>query len=88
MVKAQLRILLQQFICDRADNLLAFRLAAPGRYVGPQVELLAGGLGDETGISVDVLGNTRGRNIAARSACLNQFNALSGIEHPDGCRSS
>jgi len=60
------RILFNSSFVTRADNLLAFRLTRP---VADTCTLgfnyLASGLGDETGISVDVLGSAGGRNIAA-----------------------
>ena len=49
-----------------ADNLWAFRVVWPIKdswVLG--VNYLADGLGDETGISMDVLGNFKGRNVAA-----------------------
>jgi len=61
----------------RADNLLAFRLAWPiADTWALGLNCLAGGLGDETGISVDVLGNTGGRNIAAEVGMFESSSTL------------
>ncbi|GEM_PF-785140 len=61
----------------RADNLLAFRLAWPMADTWAfGLNYLASGLGDETGISVDVLGNTGGRNIAAEIGMFESSSTL------------
>ena len=62
----------------RADNLLAFRLTWPVADTTWTLGLnyLADGLGDETGVSVDLLGNTGGRNIAAEVGMFESSSTL------------
>ena len=61
----------------RADNLLAFRLTWPVANTWTLgLNYLADGLGDETGISLDFLGNTRGRNIAAEVGMFESSSTL------------
>ncbi|NLB72466.1 MAG: hypothetical protein GX795_00320, partial [Firmicutes bacterium] len=61
----------------RADNLWAFRLTWPvaGKWA-LGLNCLADGLGDETGISVDLLGNAGGRNIAAEVGMFESSSTL------------
>jgi hypothetical protein len=61
----------------RADNLLAFRLTWPVADTWTLgLNYLADGLGDETGVSVDLLGNTGGRNIAAEVGMFESSSTL------------
>jgi hypothetical protein len=61
----------------RADDLLAFRLARPvAETWALGLNYLASGLGDETGVSVDVLGNVKGRNIAAEVGMFQSSSTL------------
>ena len=61
----------------RADNLWAFRLTWPVADTWTLgLNYLADGLGDETGISVDILGNTGGRNIAAEVGMFESSSTL------------
>jgi len=71
----------------RADDLLAFRLTRPvAETWALGLNYLASGLGDETGVSVDLLGNVKGRSIAAEVACFNRAQRfILNIRHPDGC---
>jgi hypothetical protein len=61
----------------RADNLWAFRLTWPLADTWTfGLNYLADGLGDETGVSVDLLGNTGGRNIAAEVGMFESSSTL------------
>lgn len=61
----------------KADDLLAFRFAWPMLNTWALgINYLASGLGDETGVSVDVLGNIAGRNIAAELGMFESSSTL------------
>ncbi len=61
----------------RADNLLAFRVTWPVLDTWAfGLNYLADGLGDESGISVDLLGNIAGRNIAAELGMFESSSTL------------
>ena len=61
----------------RADNLWAFRLVWPVADTWTLgLNYLADGLGDETGVSLDFLGNVGGRNIAAEIGIFESSSTL------------